>query len=82
MNWVSYMTGVITVLIGYALFSSGQNEELDLEEEEFGSSILDNDGTGRYVTLSCQTCRKLKKHKEIRPNVFQCAKCKRHIDIS
>jgi hypothetical protein len=82
MNFVSYVTGAMTVLLAYAMFTSHEEEETELVEGESESSFAGNDFTGRYVTISCQTCRKLKKHKEIQPNVFQCVKCKRHVDIS
>lgn len=82
MNFVSYLTGAMTVLLAYAMFKSHEEEETELIEGETESSLAVSDFTGRYVTLSCQTCRKLKKHKEISPNVFQCVKCKRHVDVS
>jgi acetyl-CoA carboxylase beta subunit len=79
MNWISFITGGITALFMYALFTSdnGNVEEIEDVEEEFEI----NDFNTRHVTMSCQTCRKLKRHKEVRPNLFQCVKCKRHVDI-
>lgn len=80
MSWVSFITGGLTVILAYAFYSVGtgyDEDEIDVEE----SSVVVNDFNGRFVTLSCQTCRKLKRHKEIEPNLFQCMKCKRHIDI-
>lgn len=81
MSWVSFITGGMTVIMAYAFFSAGAE---DPEEEIDGaeSDLVINEGSGRHVTLSCQTCRKLKRHREIKPNVFQCSKCKRHVDIS
>ncbi|MBV7507398.1 hypothetical protein KW850_19345 [Bacillus sp. sid0103] len=83
MSWISFISGGMTVILAYAFYSVGSedNEEL-VAEEVTGSDLVVNDFTGRYVTLSCQTCRKLKKHREVRLNVFQCTKCKRHVDIS
>jgi acetyl-CoA carboxylase beta subunit len=52
--------------------AEGFNKEFENEPEEENL---------RSVTLSCQTCRKLKKHREIQKNLFQCVKCKRHVDI-
>jgi acetyl-CoA carboxylase beta subunit len=80
MSWVSFITGGMTVILAYAFFSVGveEDEEFDVAE----SDLVINEGSGRHVTLSCQTCRKLKRHREIRPNIFQCTKCKRHVDIS
>jgi hypothetical protein len=81
MSWVSFITGGLSVILAYAIFSAGAEDP----EEEFDgaeSDLVINEGSGRHVTLSCQTCRKLKRHREIRPDVFQCTKCKRHIDIS
>ncbi|MGG1677719.1 hypothetical protein ACIFOT_18435 [Neobacillus sp. NRS-1170] len=80
MSWLSYISGGMTVLLAYAFFSTSTDEE----EEELiieGSNLVVNEFSGRYVTLSCQTCRKLKRHKEVEPNLFQCTKCKRHVDI-
>ncbi|PAE33338.1 hypothetical protein [Bacillus sp. 7884-1] len=80
MSWISYITGGMTVILAYAFYAVGmEDEEAELAVEE--NNLMVNDFSGRYVTLSCQTCRKLKKHKEVEPNLFQCAKCKRHVDI-
>lgn len=80
MSWASFITGGLTVLMAYALFSAGTDDEEEFDGVE--SDLVINEGSGRHVTLSCQTCRKLKRHREVRPNVFQCTKCKRHVDIS
>lgn len=80
MSWISYITGGMTVIFAYAFYAVGMEDgEEELEVEE--NNIMVNDFSGRYVTLSCQTCRKLKRHKEVEPNLFQCTKCKRHVDI-
>ncbi|MEH7275587.1 hypothetical protein [Neobacillus vireti] len=80
MSWVSYITGGMTVILAYAFYAVGmENGEVELAVEE--NNLMVNDFSGRYVTLSCQTCRKLKRHKEVEPNLFQCTKCKRHVDI-
>jgi acetyl-CoA carboxylase beta subunit len=83
MNWVSFITGGMTVLIAYALFTSHDDEKVDVnaEPDEGETNLVVNDFSGRHVTLSCQTCRKLKKHKEVQPGLFQCTKCKRHVDL-
>jgi hypothetical protein len=79
MSWVSFITGGMTVILAYAIFSAGaDDEEFDVAE----SDLVINEGSGRHVTLSCQTCRKLKRHREVKPDIFQCTKCKRHVDIS
>jgi hypothetical protein len=80
MSWISFITGGMAVLMAYALFSANAEEDDELVAEE--SDLVINEGSGRHVTLSCQTCRKLKRHREVRPNVFQYCKCKRHVDIS
>jgi hypothetical protein len=80
MSWISYITGGMTVILAYAFYAVG----VDDVEEEIGTevdNVVVNDFSGRYVTLSCQTCRKLKRHSEVEPNLFQCTKCKRHVDI-
>jgi acetyl-CoA carboxylase beta subunit len=80
-SWGSFITGAITALFLYALFTgdSVENEQEENDAEEDGIEI--NDFNTRHVTMSCQTCRKLKRHKEVKPNLFQCVKCKRHVDI-
>jgi acetyl-CoA carboxylase beta subunit len=81
MDWDGFVSGVVFSLFVYALFSS---KEDDVDEEDV---ILEHDDVeihdfqSRHVTLSCQTCRKLKRHKEVEPNLFQCVKCKRHVDL-
>jgi acetyl-CoA carboxylase beta subunit len=81
MSWVSFITGGMTVLMVYALFSSAQEEDLVIEDDNQDADLIVNGPTGRHVTMSCQSCRKLKKHKEIEPNLYQCTKCKRHVDL-
>lgn len=80
MIWTSFLTGSLVTAFAFALFKSEDEPETELIEEE-GNDILVNDFNTRHVTLSCQTCRKLKRHKEIEPNLYQCAKCKRHVDL-
>jgi hypothetical protein len=81
MNWVSFSMGIITVIGTYALFSSVIEEETEEIAVDDDAGLLVNDLSGRYVTLSCQTCRKLKKHREVETNLYQCMKCKRHVDL-
>ncbi|TDK58140.1 hypothetical protein E2K98_24805 [Bacillus salipaludis] len=84
MSWVSFITGGMTVIFVYALFTGSRDNEvmqLAVEENSPELNMVVNGPSGRLVTLSCQTCRKLKRHKEIQPNLFQCTKCKRHVDI-
>jgi acetyl-CoA carboxylase beta subunit len=80
MDWVSFTTGALSIVFVYALFANDEEEAeaVDVMEDE---EVKINDFSGRHVTLSCQTCRKLKKHKEIKYNLFQCTKCKRHVDL-
>ncbi len=79
MDWNSFITGIIGTLFAYALFLNDNNEEED--EFENDDEIEVNDFANRHVVMSCQTCRKLKRHKEIESNLFQCTKCKRHVDL-
>jgi acetyl-CoA carboxylase beta subunit len=83
MSWVSFITGGMTVIFAITLFTSGPEEDMEDEIiEGVSESDLVVDGLiRRNVTLSCQTCRKLKRHKEIQTNIFQCTKCKRHVDL-
>lgn len=75
MDYISLMTGVVLTLFGFALFQS--DDYIDEEIEDSGNVIY----TGKKKVLSCQTCRKLKTHVEIEPNLYQCPKCKREIDL-
>lgn len=82
MDLISFSTGLLSAVFAYALFSQKEEVIEDLEEELEQEELVINDGfTGRHVTMSCQTCRKLKKHKEVEPNLYQCCKCKRHVDL-
>lgn len=79
MSWVSFISGGMAVLFAFALFNN-EKEEIEMEQERAvgdGFAI----STGRYVTLSCQTCRKLKRHQEIETNLYECSKCKRPVDL-
>ncbi|TCJ04479.1 hypothetical protein [Cytobacillus praedii] len=78
MDWISIGSGAMAAALIFALM---HNNDEDYEEEIDEEGITINDPSGRYVTLSCQTCRKLKKHKEIQSNLYQCVKCKRHTDL-
>lgn len=78
-NFIIYMTGVMSAFIAYALFMHGTEEDLEEEIEESGLTV--NTVSGRLMELSCQTCRKLKRHREIEDRLFECTKCKRRIDL-
>lgn len=81
MSWVSFIIGGMTVIFVYALFSD-DNEEIEMDQEDMATgNVAINDFSGRHVTLSCQTCRKLKRHKEVQLNLYQCTKCKRQVDL-
>jgi len=81
MDWVNIGIGAISAMFAYFLFTSDNNKDTTDHTEDAVSDIEINDYSGRHVTLSCQTCRKLKRHKEIEPNMYQCVKCKRHVDL-
>ena len=82
MHWVSFITGGMSVIMANAIFTSIREEEEELAiADRTEANVVVNDLSGRYVTLSCQSCRKLKRHKEIEPDVYQCTKCKRHTDL-
>jgi PHP family Zn ribbon phosphoesterase len=79
MSWVSFISGGLAVLFAFALFHN-EKEEIEMEQERVvGDGFAGT--TGRYVTLSCQTCRKLKRHQEIEANLYECSKCKRLVDL-
>lgn len=85
MDWISFGSGFIVASLVFVLFSDGREDyELELEEHPDHTDPTDieiNDFKGRYVILSCQSCRKLKKHREVEPNLYQCTKCKRPVDL-
>ncbi len=76
LDYVDFVSGAMTVAFAYAMFK-GNDVELELVEEDEDTE----DFTGRHVTISCQGCRKLKKHREIEPDLYQCTKCKRLVDL-
>ena len=80
MDIISFGTGAILMAFVMGLFSS--DEEVDEEEKTHsdGLAIHSSDGK-RRVTMSCQTCRKLKIHVELEPYLFECVKCKRLVDL-
>lgn len=76
---LSFTIGVLTTGFVIALFTSDEKEvETDEERKE---DLEVKNYTGKIVTLSCQSCRKLKRHKELKPYVFECVKCKRKVDL-
>lgn len=56
-------------------------QRIQRKRKENESNFVVNGPAGRYVTLSCQTCRKLKRHKEIETDLYQCVTCKRQVDL-
>lgn len=59
-----------------------EEDELEEETEISDYTIEDHDTKkGRLVPLACQTCHKLKKHREIERDLYQCTKCKRYVDL-
>lgn len=82
MEWTSLISGALGAAIFFVMFSSNdEDDEIESENGTDENELEVNDFSVRHVTLSCQTCRKLKKHKEVKPNLYQCNKCKRHIDL-
>ncbi|WP_339147618.1 hypothetical protein [Sutcliffiella sp. BMC8] len=75
MELVSLVTGVLVTSFAVCIFKNKEDvlEECDMDNEVFSS--------GRLLTLSCQTCRKLKRHREIQEDLFECTKCGRQIDV-
>jgi hypothetical protein len=77
----------MTVIMGWVFYSIGKEDEdeEDLETVEAeDSKLVVNDfseSKGRLHTLYCENCRKKKRHREIRPRVFECTRCKRNTDL-
>lgn len=80
MDWISVGTGAIITAFIFALISQDDEQDLEYETDNIDDYEI-TDFQSRHVILSCQTCRKLKKHREIEPNLYQCSKCKRHTDL-
>lgn len=83
MDAISFVEGAVIALFVFALFNQDKEEGIFPEPalEEPAPDIKINGATARTVILSCQTCRKLKKHREIEEDLWQCTKCKRHVDL-
>lgn len=88
-DYKDFIVGAMSVVIAYAFFKDNPLWDVELEEDELeeGTEILDytiddhDAKKGRIVPMACQTCRKLKKHREVERDLYQCVKCKRHIDL-
>lgn len=84
-DYVDFISGAMTTVFAYSLFKSDKNNEPVQDPSEYGEGYLNNydyDGEyGRTVILTCQTCRKQQKHKEVEHNLYRCTKCKRYIDL-
>lgn len=84
MDWFSFTLGAIGGGMFIAVFRDGEESELgEMEDSELDGGVPISEGESvrsRLVVLSCQTCRKLKKHREVEPGLFQCVRCKRHTD--
>jgi acetyl-CoA carboxylase beta subunit len=82
MEMAAFIAGIISTTMLFALLKDNAEEWEEVEEGPREQQEVEiHDFTGRHVTLSCQTCRKLKRHKEVETNLFQCVKCKRHVDL-
>lgn len=79
MDWVAVGIGMIGTMLVFGLMNNEPLEEIEDDyEEDKGITI---NGSGRNVILSCQTCRKMKKHKEVERDLYQCVSCKRPVDL-
>lgn len=82
MDWVSFGSGCIVAALFLVLFSQGREDyELELDEGDYDDDVDIHDFRGRTVVMGCITCRKKKKHREVEPNLYQCVKCKRPVDL-
>jgi acetyl-CoA carboxylase beta subunit len=75
----NYILGILTVVIAYAFYDAGREEEVDTEEE---SNLVVNDFSRKLYQMSCQTCRKIKNHREVEAKVYECTRCKRRTDLT
>lgn len=67
----------VSVLMTYAFFTMDEDEEPAKEIKKDSPK----EPSGRTTIISCTTCRKQKRHREIESNVWECTKCKRKIDL-
>jgi acetyl-CoA carboxylase beta subunit len=82
LEMAAFIAGIFTATMLFVLIKDNEGEWEEIDEGLQGEKDMEiHDFTSRHVTLSCQTCRKLKRHKEVETNLFQCVKCKRHVDI-
>lgn len=90
LDYRDFIIGALSVMMAYAFFKDNplwESDETEIDELEEGTEILDytiedhDTKKGRIVPLSCQTCRKLTKHREIAMDLYRCSKCKRKVDL-
>jgi hypothetical protein len=83
MNWTDFILGGMTVLLVGVFVSIGMEEREEPEEQpETSNNVIVSDFSRKLHQLSCQTCRKIKNHREIEPRVFECTKCKRRTNLN
>ncbi|MEC1716576.1 hypothetical protein [Schinkia azotoformans] len=84
-DYKDFIVGAMSVVLAYAFFKDNPLWDVEQDEHEDGTEILDytieDHEKRRLVPLACQTCRKLKKHREIELDLYQCTKCKRKVDL-
>jgi acetyl-CoA carboxylase beta subunit len=78
MDMVSYLTGCLAGLVVIAIVKMSKNI-IKKYKSRYVNEIYEFHK--RYINMFCPKCRKLKKHKEVKPYLFQCVKCKRHTDL-
>jgi hypothetical protein len=74
--FVAFITGILTVFIFIAFFKQ-ENEDGEIlisMDEDTGTSFTTKT---KFWQLSCQSCRKIKNHRELSDRVFECVGCKR-----
>jgi hypothetical protein len=73
----------LTCLLSYSFIKQGLEDEEEITEAEHPpTDINDYQLSSKLKEISCQTCRKLKKHREVTLNVWECTKCKRRINLN
>ncbi|MEC1714783.1 hypothetical protein [Schinkia azotoformans] len=87
-DYRDFIIGALSAAMAYAFFKDNAELDADLEvdDEEMENDYEfehngESESSGRLVPMFCQTCRKLKKHREIERDLYQCTKCKRHVDL-
>lgn len=80
-HWKDFIIGGMSFLFAYALLTSDQEDIKDegMDEQPENDVVING---RRFHQMSCQTCRKIKNHREVDPRIFECVKCHRRTNLT